>query len=70
MDREEETPTSAPTVAARSVCDVFLVIAGDDEHAEEIDPEIIGPFSSRVELHAAVEELPTWVLPPGEEHCG
>jgi len=70
MDSGEETPTSVPTVAPQSAYNVFLVLTGDDKHVEEIDPEIVGPFSTRAELMDAIEELPAWVLPPGEEKSG
>jgi hypothetical protein len=45
-------------------------VTGDDEHVEEIDPQILGPFATRTELVTAIEELPTWVLPPRKEHDG
>jgi hypothetical protein len=63
-DEGEATPTSAATVTPSSALVVFIVLTGDDEHADEIDPEIIGPFTSRDEL---IEALPVWLLPLGEE---
>ena len=43
------------------------MLTGDDAHAEEIDPEIIGPFASKSELVETIEALPAWVLPPEEK---
>lgn len=59
-----QAPTSAPTVEPSSALVVFLLLAGDDEHADEVDPEIIGPFATRDEL---IEALPAWLLPSREE---